>query len=75
VCSSDLNPLRYQHAKDIVVWHHKQLRRIGKGGVIDKPLRITMPMRAEDRRGCDGLVYFTGNPAGCRIGGKLAVRV
>jgi|GEM_PF-4722718 len=67
--------LAREHAKDIVIGHNEQLRRVGKAGVLGKPARVAMAMRADDRQVRDLLIECARKVARSRFRGQEAVRV
>ena len=61
--SLKFNALAVKHAKDVVIWRNKETHRVRKGGVIRKPLRVRMPVRADDGQTLDALVKRTSDTA------------
>ena len=58
-----------------MVGDDEQLRWIGERRVVGEPLRIGVPVRAQDRQFGDRRMKLAGDRAGLRFGGKQTVRV
>ena len=67
--------LAVEHAEDVVVRHHEEAGRVGKGLVLRIPARIRVPVRRHDRQVAHGFVEALRHGAGRRIGGEEPVLV
>jgi hypothetical protein len=67
--------LAVEHAKDIVVRRHEELRRIGKRLVFREPARVGVAVRRQDRQAAHLLEQAARDGAGRRFDGEKTVVV
>ena len=70
-----LHTLRIEHAEQVMVGHQQQFGGIFERGVLGEPLRIGMPVRADDRQAGDVPIQHLRDGPGRRVRGEQPIGV
>ena len=69
----EIDALAHEHAGDVMVRNHEQLRGVREWQVLGIPAGVGVPVRADDRQVADRLEEFARNRPGRGVGGEQAV--